>query len=110
MRVKIAILVAIVQMTLFLGHWFVYETWIAFGPVSDPPGISILQVTFILLSVSFVAASLLAWRYSNVLVRLFYTISAVWLGVGSFLLIAACSFWVLSGATAVFDLNVDRRA
>jgi hypothetical protein len=44
-----------------------------------------------LLSVSFVIASLLAFRYSNILIRAFYTISAVWLGMLSFFFLAALS-------------------
>src|SRR5438046_279240 len=87
---RIAIFVAIVQAILLLGHWIVYETWIALWTAAAPSGISALQVTVALLSVSFVAASLLAWRYTHVLVRLFYKIAAVWLGIGNFLLVAAC--------------------
>ena len=96
-------------MILVLGQWFVYETWTVFWQMPDPPGISALKVTFALLSFSFVTASLLAWRYSHVAVRFFYTISAVWLGVGSFLLLAACLCWVLYSGTGVFGLHVDRR-
>ena len=102
--------VAIVQAILFLGHWFVYQTWIAFWQATDSPGISPLQVTFTLLSVSFVAASLLAWRYSGLVTRVFYTLSAVWLGVGSFLLLAAFACWVLYAAVGLFGLGLDRRA
>jgi hypothetical protein len=106
---RIAIFVAIVQAILLLGHWFVYTTWVALWPAADPSGISSLQVTFALLSVSFVAASLLAWRYTHVLVRLFYTIAAVWLGVGNFLLVAACVCWMILGAAGLFRLHVNRQ-
>jgi predicted MPP superfamily phosphohydrolase len=108
-RARIAIFVAIVQAILLLGHWFVYATWIALWPKADLSGISALQVTFALLSVSFVAASLLAWRYTHVLVRLFYTIAAVWLGIGNFLLIAACVCWMILGAAKLFGLHVNRQ-
>src|SRR5436190_19776323 len=110
MRARIAMFVVIVQTILFLGHWFVYQTWTAFRQAADPPGMSALQVTFALLSVSFVVASLLSWRSSAPLVRVFYTFSAVWLGVGSFLLLAAFVCWVLYGAFGLFGLGLDRRA
>jgi predicted MPP superfamily phosphohydrolase len=112
-RARIAIFVAIVQSILFLAHGFLYETWIAFwgapGGTSDPPGILKLQVTLALLSVSFVAASFLAFRYSHILVRLFYTLSAVWLGALSFCFYAAWLCWVLYGAARLFGLHVERR-
>ncbi len=109
MRARIAVFVAIVQSILLLGHWFLYETWTAFWGASDPPGASTLQATLAVLSVSFVAASLLAFRYFHVLVRLFYTISAVWLGVFNFFFLAACSSWILYGAATLSGLHAERR-
>ena len=76
---------------------------------ADPPGISNLQIALAVLSVSFVAASLLAWRYSNFLVRIFYTVSAVWLGTLSFLFLAACSCWAIYGGARVFGLHPNQR-
>jgi len=55
------------------------------------------QVTVGLLSVSFLSASLLAFRFTNRAVRTLYRIAAVWLGIVSFLFFAAGavvgSFW-----------------
>ncbi len=109
MRVRFAVFVATIQLILFLAHRFVYETWIDFLGVPDPPGISRLRVALALLSVSFVAASLLAFRHSHVLVRLFYTISAVWLGLLSFCYFAACSCWILFAAIRLLGLHLERR-
>jgi predicted MPP superfamily phosphohydrolase len=92
-----------------LAHWFLYETWTAFWATEDPPGISKLQVTLAVLAFSFVVASLLAWRYSNIAVRVLYKISAVWLGVLSFCFLAACSCWLLYGGGRLFGLHPDRR-
>ena len=74
MRSRIAVFVATVQLILLLAHWFLYWTWTAFWTTADPPGVSKLAVGLALLSVSFVAASLLAWRYTHVAVRVFYTL------------------------------------
>src|ERR1041385_6994442 len=104
---RIAIFVAIVQAILFLGHWFVYATWIALWPASS---VTVLQVIFALLSVSFVAASFLAWRYTHWLVRLFYTIAAVWLGFGNFLLVAGCVCWIVLGAAGLWGMHVHRQS
>lgn len=107
MRTPIAGFIAAVQIILFLAHWFVYHTWIAFGTSSDPPGITWFQVGVAILSVSFVAASLLAFRYSNVAVRLFYRITSTWIGILNFLLGAALSCWIvyLGGRLAGVDLR-----
>ena len=112
MRGRIAVFVAVVQSILFLAHAFLYKTWIAFWErpgATDPPGVSDLQVALALLSVSFVAASFLAFRYSHFLVRVFYTISAVWLGIFSFCFFAACLCWLLYGAVLLFGVHADRR-
>jgi predicted MPP superfamily phosphohydrolase len=75
---------------------------------ADSPGISKLQVALALLSVSFVIATLLAWRYSNFVVSLFYTLSAVWLGILSFFVVAATSCWLIYGGARVFGLHPNQ--
>ena len=59
---------------------------------------------------SFVVASLLAFRYTNAALRVLYRLAAVWLGVLSFLFIAAVSSWIIFGLTrlAGLDLNFHR--
>ncbi len=109
MKSRIAVFILVIQSILFLAHWFLYQTWTAFWMGADPSGISKLQVALALLSVSFVVASLLAWRSHHVVVRIFYTISAVWLGVLSFCLLAACSCWVLYAGARLVGLHPDRR-
>ena len=108
MRSRIAVFIVIVQLVLLLAHWFLYETWMDFLVFADPPGISKLQVVLGLLSVSFVVASLLAWRYSHFLVRIVYTASAIWLGTLSFFFLAACSCWVLYGGARIFRLHPNQ--
>ena len=100
--------VVTIQSILFLAHWFVYQTWMVFR--SDPyqPGITKLQATLFLLSISFVAATLLAHRYSNLLVRLFYKIAATWLGTVNFLFVAACLCWMIDLACRWFGLHLER--
>jgi predicted MPP superfamily phosphohydrolase len=107
-RTRIAVVITIVQSILLLGHWFLYEMWTIFREAPDPPGFPTLQVTLAVLSVSFVAASLLAFRYFHILVRVFYTISAVWLGAFSFFFLAACSCWVVYATATLFGLPAER--
>ena len=108
MRRSIGIFVLIVQSILFLVHFFLYETWTIFWGEVRPPGNLALQLTIALLSVSFVSASLLAYRYSIALVRMYYTISAVWLGFVNFGFMAACACWIFYGGLRIFGLHPDR--
>jgi predicted MPP superfamily phosphohydrolase len=109
LRSRIAVFVAVIQIVLLSAHWFLYETWTFFWTAPDPPGISTLQLAMALLALSFVTASLLAWRYSNIVVRAFYTLAAVWLGFASFCFLAACACWTLYGTARLAGLRLDRR-
>jgi uncharacterized protein len=108
-RARIALFLAIAQSILLLAHAFLYETWIAFWGAPERSEKALLQVVFILLAVSFIAASLLARRFSNAPARLLYTISAVWLGVLSFCVVAACLCWAVYAGEELFGLRFARR-
>jgi predicted MPP superfamily phosphohydrolase len=109
MRSRLIVFIAVFQSVLILGHVFLYRTWDFFWQAPDPPGISPLQWTLAVLSVSFLAASLLAFRYHNILVRWFYTVSAIWLGALSFLFLAACLSWVIYAIARLAGVGVDGR-
>jgi uncharacterized protein len=108
-RRRIGIFVLIIQSILFLIHFFLYRTWTFFADGAIPQDHLTLQLSIAVLSVSFVAASLLAFRYSNSVVRVYYTISAVWLGFVNFGFMAACACWIFYGALGIFGLYADRR-
>jgi uncharacterized protein len=108
-RTRFLTFIVVFQSIQFLTHWFVYETWTRFWGAADPPALSRLQLTAALLSVSFVTASLLAFRYSGIVVRLFYTLAAAWLGILSFCILAACACWILYPLTSLARLHGARR-
>jgi uncharacterized protein len=109
MRTRIAIFTSIIQALLFAVHWFVYATWMSFTGVANAPGLSVAKIILVLLSVSFVITSLFAFRYSNILIRILYTISAVWLGMLSFFFLAASLSWVTYAATLLFGLPFHKQ-
>src|SRR2546425_12089483 len=89
MKTGIVVFIAVFQSVLLAAHFFVYETWLHLwnpGAVSWLAGST--AVVF-LLGVSFVAASLLSFKYWNGVTRVFYRTSAVWLGLFNFLFLAA---------------------
>jgi len=59
------------------------------------------------LSVSFVAASVLAFRYTNPALRAFYKGAAIWLGLLTFLFLAAVSSWIIFGVARLAGLDVN---
>src|ERR1700746_183605 len=106
-RAGIAGFVAVVQLILFLTHFFIYETWI-FGPAqSGAASPAWLKIIVGVLSVSFLSVSLLAFRFTNPLVRAFYRIAAVWLGIVSFLFFAAGASWVVFGVAWLAGVNAN---
>ena len=105
MRARIIVFLIVIQSILLFAHWFIYTTWKAFLAVADPPGFTPAEIAIALLSVSFVAASLLAYRFSNPIVRGFYRIAALWLGAVNFFFLAACLCWVLYFVAALGRLD-----
>jgi predicted MPP superfamily phosphohydrolase len=89
--------VVIVQFVLFLTHLLLYETWSFSAEGSRTPGALWIKLGLGIFSVSFVAASLLAFRYTNAGVRVLYRVAAVWAGLLSFLFLAAVCSWTIFG-------------
>ncbi|MDE3168663.1 MAG: metallophosphoesterase [Acidobacteriota bacterium] len=86
---------AVVQILLLATHWFVYRTWTSFRAAPDPFGIPWLAIIFAVLSLTFLSASLLAWRYSNLAVRVYYMVASVWLGFFTYFFFASCLSWIV---------------
>lgn len=91
------IFVAVIQLVLLLGHLFVYWTIRKLGGIAAPGPLWWLRAAAVLLSVSFVAASLVAMRSYHPAVRWFYTAAAAWLGTFYWLLLASLASWLLVG-------------
>jgi predicted MPP superfamily phosphohydrolase len=103
LRTRLVVFISIVQAILFLAHWFVYATVVHFwGGLASSWTV---KLAFCLLSVSFVAASLRGWYSYHPLVRVFYSVSAIWLGFASFFLLAAVASWIADGVSALAGLG-----
>ena len=112
MRIRTGLLgfIAVIQTVLFLTHFLLYETWTISAAGTAAGGPLWLKLGLGILSISFLAASLLAFRYTSAVLRLFYRAAAVWLGLLSFLFLAAVSSWMVFGVgrLAGLDLNFHR--
>jgi uncharacterized protein len=106
-RTRLIVLIAVIQSILFLTHLLLYDTWTFSRTGSDIHGAFWIKVTLSVLSVSFVVASLLAFRYTNAALRAFYRVAAVWMGLLSFLILAAVSSWIIFGVERLAGLNMN---
>ena len=104
-RRELFVFIAVVQTVIFLAHFFLYKTWAFSSPASAER--TWLKLGLGVLSVSFVTASLLAWRYTNPLLRLFYRVAAVWLGLLTFLSLAAVVSWLVLGVATVAGVHLN---
>ena len=87
-------------------HLFLYETW-TFPAAADVAGALWLKLSLGVLSVSFLAASLMAFRYTNAAVRGFYRVAAIWLGLLTFLFCGAAASWIVLGVARLLGLAVN---
>jgi predicted MPP superfamily phosphohydrolase len=104
---RLIVFIAIIQGILALTHLFIYETWVFSSPPNSAPSALWIKLMAGFLSVSFVAASLLAFRYTNALVRAFYKLAAIWVGLLSFLFFAAVASWIIFGAARIAGLEIN---
>jgi predicted MPP superfamily phosphohydrolase len=104
---RLIVFIAIIQGILALTHLFTYETWVFSSPPNSAPSALWIKLMAGFLSVSFVAASLLAFRYTNALVRAFYKLAAIWVGLLSFLFFAAVASWIIFGAARIAGLEIN---
>lgn len=100
--------IAVVQAILFLTHLILYKTWTFSTSGNGVASSSLwLKIALGILSVSFLGASLMAWRHTGVAVRTIYRGAAVWLGLLSFLFIAAAFSWVAFGVAWIAGLHAN---
>jgi predicted MPP superfamily phosphohydrolase len=106
-RKRLIGLIAAIQFLFCLIHLFLYETW-TFSPAGSPAHEALwTKLVLGFLSVSFVVASLLAFRYTNAALRAFYRAAAVWVGLLTFLFVGAGSSWIIFGVARLAGLNVN---
>ncbi len=110
LRSRLIRFIVIIQCILFAAHGFVYETWVSFATRPGATRIEALRAAMGVLSVSFVAASLVAFRTSNFWAKWFYKAAAVWLGTLNYLVGAAFLCWALDLGGRLFGLRADRPA
>jgi len=105
---RIAGFVAVIQLILFTVHLLIYKTLELFLAAHDPAFSEGLAITLFAFSISFVPATLLAHRYFNKPVRVFYRFAATWLGILNFAFLASVASWLALAIVEISRLPVTR--
>ncbi|MGE5392831.1 MAG: metallophosphoesterase [Candidatus Saccharibacteria bacterium] len=103
------LVIVLMQSLLLLGHWLLYRTVIRFLDITNPAVIMGMRIGLTVLSLSFVLASLLVFKYHNQFVKLFYVIASSWLGFFYYLAWAVVLLWFLYGVAGLIGWHVDFR-
>jgi predicted MPP superfamily phosphohydrolase len=106
-RKRLIGVIALIQSVLWLTHLFLYETWTFSSSGNATAEPFWIKLALGLLSVSFVAASLLAFRHTNTAVRTLYRAAAVWMGLLSFLILATVCAWIVFGVARLAGLSMN---
>src|SRR5258707_4728793 len=110
MRRGLPVFIGVFQSILLAAHLLVFETWLHFwGPVARATMGAAGTVMF-LLSLSFLVATLLSFKYWNGAMRALYRVAAVWLGVFNFLFMASVGVWLTFLFAAMTNWNLSSRA
>lgn len=101
--------IVIVLAVLVFCHWFLYETALFFFHLRGTAAVVPLRVFFAAMPLLFFLAFRLASRHSGVLVRIFYTATASWLGFMDFLFLASLALWVIYAASRLIPFPMPHR-
>ncbi|HEV7928316.1 MAG TPA: metallophosphoesterase [Verrucomicrobiae bacterium] len=96
----------VVSTILFSGTWLVCATWEHFGGRPIP---TVWRIVPYVLSAAFILSMLAGMRFSGLLLKLTYRVSAVWMALLNFCLFAALACFIVSAASNVFGLGLDRK-
>lgn len=95
--------IALIFFTVFFSlHWFVWKTAVFFLDIHNSVLSFKILLGMLLLGVSFLPATLIAFRYYNVFTRGFYIAASLWEGLFIYLLAASALLWILYGAIHPF--------
>jgi predicted MPP superfamily phosphohydrolase len=115
---RLVVFLTVFQTVLIVVHGFLFFTWVYFraAPVDAqtntyefaPLNHWRVLLALAILSVSFLAASLVGFRLTNVLLRVVYCITAVWLGFVNYAFFSALLCWLVYAAFRIGGASIPR--
>ena len=110
MRRGILVFLGIFQAVLFAAHVVVLETWMHFWGAPQGSALIYTWAAWLVMAMSFLAASLLSFRYWNAFTRTSYRLAAAWLGMANFLFFAALGVWLTAAIKAAIGAHWGNRS
>lgn len=107
MSILILAPIIVAFLAILLGaHYFLYRTLMRFFHFSKPIFKRIFFVLILLLSLGFIAASIIVHFNEGFWTKFLYLISAIWLGLFVNLFLACCLIWLIVGVARLFKVRV----
>jgi uncharacterized protein len=104
LRARLISFLAVASTILLTATGFVCMTWNHFW---ESPATLAWEIIPPVLTLIFIATTVLAMRHSNLWLRLAYRISAIWLGFLSLGFFSACAAWILSAVLVLLPFHVE---
>ena len=101
--------VAAILATILWAHYFIFQTIVLFLGLANQAVLKILKAAFILLPLSFILASILIHYSFNAVVRFYYTLSAVWLGLALYLFSACLLIYLILFLAKPLSLKLNAK-
>lgn len=99
------IFVGIITLILSLVHFVVYKYTVSIFGMISLKWIITTRAIFVLLALSFVTASIFAYSYNNLVTRIFYRLSAAWLGLLLYLFLVSVLYGLILILTSYLGTN-----
>jgi uncharacterized protein len=116
---RLVVFLTVFQTVLMVAHGFLFLTWVYFyaphipedahGYDFSPLSHWRLLIALAILSVSFLATSLVGFRFTNVFLRFVYRITAVWLGFVNYAFFSSVLCWLAYVALRLGGVRMERR-
>jgi hypothetical protein len=102
----IIIFISIITLILALLHFVIFKTVVSV--FSFPLTWQIIfGIILIILCVSFVVASVISSFFNNLFIKIYYTVSAIWLGLAFYLFLASCLYVLVTFIFRIFGTDTS---
>ena len=103
----IIIFISIISIILALVHFVIYEAFVSIFYFS-PAGRMALGIILAIFCASFILASFFTFYFNNLFTRIFYTISAIWLGLAFYLFLASSVYFLAGTISQIFGMDMAK--
>ena len=101
-------------LTIFIAlivgvHFFVSSSIAVFLSVYSATGKRLLFYLPLVMSLSFIATSMMTRYFGNGVVKYLYYLSSVWMGIMNYVLLAVIIAWIIIGVGKLIHFNIDQK-